>query len=160
MVLVLTVCPPVSSAGSRAYVLLSLSQQDGIEQHMDFDNRYTLLELFAETTSSEEHGISFEGIHLPQVNTHFCTLVLSKPENAFLFLHCCVWVSLFSHLSSREEKFLWAHLKIQVNSLMYLLDLWCPHQVCDIDICECKIKIFIKTQEQEGQVPNRSIIYS
>lgn len=61
-------CPPVSSAGSRAYVLLSLSQQDGIEQHMDFDNRYTLLELFAETTSSEEHGISFEGIHLPQVN--------------------------------------------------------------------------------------------
>uniref|UniRef100_H3B4Z7 Cullin 7 n=1 Tax=Latimeria chalumnae TaxID=7897 RepID=H3B4Z7_LATCH len=54
-------------AGSRAYVLLSLSQQDGIEQHMDFDNRYTLLELFAETTSSEEHCISFEGIHLPQV---------------------------------------------------------------------------------------------
>ena len=48
-------------------MLLSLSQQDGIEQHMDFDNRYTLLELFAETTSSEEHGISFEGIHLPQV---------------------------------------------------------------------------------------------
>lgn len=60
-------CPP---AGSRAYVLLSLSQQDGIEQHMDFDNRYTLLELFAETTSSEEHGISFEGIHLPQVDPH------------------------------------------------------------------------------------------
>lgn len=57
----------MSPAGSRAYVLLSLSQQDGIEQHMDFDNRYTLLELFAETTSSEEHGISFEGIHLPQV---------------------------------------------------------------------------------------------
>ena len=56
-------------AGSRAYVLLSLSQQDGIEQHMDFDNRFTLLELFAETTSSEEHGISFEGIHLPQVHT-------------------------------------------------------------------------------------------
>lgn len=48
-------------------MLLSLSQQDGIEQHMDFDNRFTLLELFAETTSSEEHGISFEGIHLPQV---------------------------------------------------------------------------------------------
>uniref|UniRef100_A0A8C1ACS0 Cullin-9 n=1 Tax=Cyprinus carpio carpio TaxID=630221 RepID=A0A8C1ACS0_CYPCA len=54
-------------AGSRAYVLLSLSQQDGIELHMDFDNRFTLLELFAETTSSEEHGISFEGIHLPQI---------------------------------------------------------------------------------------------
>lgn len=50
-------------------MLLSLSQQDGIEQHMDFDNRYTLLELFAETTSSEEHGISFEGIHLPQVSS-------------------------------------------------------------------------------------------
>ncbi|XP_013920443.1 PREDICTED: cullin-7-like [Thamnophis sirtalis] len=54
-------------AGSRAYVLLSLSQQDGIEQHMDFDSRYTLLELFAETTSSEEHYISFEGIPLPQI---------------------------------------------------------------------------------------------
>lgn len=49
-------------------MLLSLSQQDGIEQHMDFDNRFTLLELFAETTSSEEHGVSFEGIHLPQVS--------------------------------------------------------------------------------------------
>ncbi|XP_065489009.1 cullin-9-like isoform X7 [Caloenas nicobarica] len=54
-------------AGSRAYVLLSLSQQDGIEQHMDFDSRYTLLELFAETTSSEEHHMSFEGIHIPQI---------------------------------------------------------------------------------------------
>lgn len=61
-------------SGSRAYVLLSLSQQDGIEQHMDFDNRYTLLELFAETTSSEEHGISFEGIHLPQVLMLISTL--------------------------------------------------------------------------------------
>ncbi|XP_068796966.1 cullin-9 isoform X2 [Struthio camelus] len=54
-------------AGSRAYVLLSLSQQDGIEQHMGFDSRYTLLELFAETTSSEEYCMSFEGIHLPQI---------------------------------------------------------------------------------------------
>lgn len=68
----------VSSAGSRAYVLLSLSQQDGIEQHMDFDNRYTLLELFAETTSSEEHGISFEGIHLPQVNTSTASSELTQ----------------------------------------------------------------------------------
>ncbi|XP_040409899.1 cullin-9-like isoform X4 [Cygnus olor] len=54
-------------AGSWAYVLLSLSQQDGVEQHMDFDSRYTLLELFAETTSAEEHCMSFEGIHLPQI---------------------------------------------------------------------------------------------
>ncbi|XP_062346714.1 cullin-9-like [Cinclus cinclus] len=54
-------------AGSRAYVLLSLSQQDGIEQHMDFDSRCTLLELFAEITSSAEHCMSFEGIHLPQI---------------------------------------------------------------------------------------------
>uniref|UniRef100_A0A5F8GJ24 Cullin 9 n=1 Tax=Monodelphis domestica TaxID=13616 RepID=A0A5F8GJ24_MONDO len=54
-------------AGSRAHVLLSLSQQDGIEQHMDFDSRSTLLELFAETTSSEEHCMAFEGIHLPQI---------------------------------------------------------------------------------------------
>ncbi|NWY90309.1 CUL9 protein, partial [Loxia curvirostra] len=54
-------------AGIWAYVLLSLSQQDGIEQHMDFDSRCTLLELFAEITSSAEHCMSFEGIHLPQV---------------------------------------------------------------------------------------------
>ncbi|XP_061223148.1 cullin-9-like isoform X2 [Neopsephotus bourkii] len=54
-------------AGSRAYVLLSLSQQDGIEHHMDFESRYTLLELFADTISSEEHCMSFEGIHLPQI---------------------------------------------------------------------------------------------
>ncbi|XP_073415075.1 cullin-7 isoform X2 [Dendrobates tinctorius] len=54
-------------AGSRAHVLLSLSQQDGIEQHMDFESRFTLLQLFAETTSSEEHCISFDGIHLPQI---------------------------------------------------------------------------------------------
>ncbi|NXW11334.1 CUL9 protein, partial [Fregetta grallaria] len=52
---------------SWAYVLLSLSQQDGIEHHVDFDSRYTLLELFAEMMSSEEHCMSFEGIHLPQV---------------------------------------------------------------------------------------------
>lgn len=50
-------------------MLLSLSQQDGIEQHMDFDSRCTLLELFAEITSSAEHCMSFEGIHLPQVVT-------------------------------------------------------------------------------------------
>ncbi|XP_071437749.1 cullin-9-like isoform X2 [Pithys albifrons albifrons] len=54
-------------AESRAYVLLSLSQQDGIEEHMDFDSRCTFLELFAEITSSEEQCMSFEGIHLPQV---------------------------------------------------------------------------------------------
>ncbi|XP_077469902.1 cullin-9 isoform X2 [Stigmatopora argus] len=54
-------------AGSRAHVLLSLGRQDGIEQHMDLDNRHTLMELFAETASSEEHGISFEGVHLPQI---------------------------------------------------------------------------------------------
>ncbi|XP_066451544.1 cullin-9-like isoform X2 [Eleutherodactylus coqui] len=53
--------------GSRAHVLLSLSQKDGIEQHMDFESRFTLLQLFAETTSSEEHCISFDGIHLPQI---------------------------------------------------------------------------------------------
>ncbi|NWX67314.1 CUL9 protein, partial [Promerops cafer] len=53
--------------GIWAYVLLSLSQQDGIEQHMDFDSRCTLLELFAEITSSAEHCVSFEGIHLPRV---------------------------------------------------------------------------------------------
>lgn len=36
---------------------------------MDFDSRCTLLELFAEITSSAEHCMSFEGIHLPQVGS-------------------------------------------------------------------------------------------
>lgn len=58
--------------GSRAHVLLSLSQHDGIEQHMDFDSRYTLLELFAETTSMEEHCMALEGIQLPQVLYQLC----------------------------------------------------------------------------------------
>lgn len=58
-----------SCAESRAHVLLSLSQQDGLEQHVDFESRCTLLELFAEMASSAEPCMSFEGIHLPQVGT-------------------------------------------------------------------------------------------
>uniref|UniRef100_A0A8C9V6R7 Cullin 7 n=1 Tax=Scleropages formosus TaxID=113540 RepID=A0A8C9V6R7_SCLFO len=81
-------------AGSRAYVLLSLSQQDGIEQHMDFDNRYTLLELFAETTSSEEHGISFEGIHLPQIPGKLLFSLVKR--------YLCV-TSLMDKLSTTEQ---------------------------------------------------------
>ncbi|OXB55191.1 hypothetical protein ASZ78_016327, partial [Callipepla squamata] len=82
-------------AGSWAYVLLSLSQQDGIEQHMDFDGRYTLLELFAETMSSEEHCVSFEGIPLPQIpGKQLFTLVKR---------YLCV-TSLLDKLSSDEEQ--------------------------------------------------------
>ncbi|KAM9316190.1 cullin-9-like [Gastrophryne carolinensis] len=53
-------------AGSRTHILLALSQQDGMEQRMDFESRYTLLQLFAET-SAEKQRISLEGIHLPQI---------------------------------------------------------------------------------------------
>lgn len=68
-------------------MLLSLSQQDGIEQHMDFDSRFTLLELFAETTSSEEHGMSFEGVHLPQVSIlSFALTRASLPPRLLLLL--------------------------------------------------------------------------
>ncbi|OXB55188.1 hypothetical protein ASZ78_016324 [Callipepla squamata] len=82
-------------AGSRTYILLSLSQQDGIEQHMDFDGRYTLLELFAEMMSSEEHCVSFEGIHLPQIpGKQLFTLVKR---------YLCV-TSLLDKLSSDEEQ--------------------------------------------------------
>ncbi|OXB82875.1 UNVERIFIED_CONTAM: hypothetical protein H355_010445 [Colinus virginianus] len=82
-------------AGSRTYILLSLSQQDGIEQHMDFDGRYTLLELFAEMMSSEEHCVSFEGIHLPQIpGKQLFTLVRR---------YLCV-TSLLDKLSSDEER--------------------------------------------------------
>ncbi|XP_029448677.1 cullin-9-like [Rhinatrema bivittatum] len=82
-------------AGSRAYVLLSLSQQDGIEHHMDFDSRYTLLELFAETTSSEEHCISFEGIHLPQIPGKVLFSLVKR--------YLCV-TSLMDNLNSSSEQ--------------------------------------------------------
>ncbi|XP_075003519.1 cullin-9-like [Calonectris borealis] len=82
-------------AGSWAYVLLSLSQQDGIEQHMDFDGRYTLLELFAETTSSEEHCMCFEGIHLPQIPGKLLFVLVKR--------YLCV-TSLMDKLSSGMEQ--------------------------------------------------------
>ncbi|XP_037698066.1 cullin-7 isoform X2 [Choloepus didactylus] len=53
-------------AGSRTQILLSLSQQEAIEKHLDFDSRCALLALFAQATLSE-HPMSFEGIQLPQV---------------------------------------------------------------------------------------------
>ncbi|XP_075564412.1 cullin-9 [Pelecanus crispus] len=82
-------------AGSWAYVLLSLSQQDGIEQHMDFDSRFTLLELFAETTSFEEHCMSFEGIHLPQIPGKLLFILVKR--------YLCV-TSLMDKLSSGVEQ--------------------------------------------------------
>ncbi|KAJ8779992.1 hypothetical protein J1605_012028 [Eschrichtius robustus] len=53
-------------AGTRTQILLSLSQQEAIEKHLDFDSRCALLALFAQATLSE-HAMSFEGIQLPQV---------------------------------------------------------------------------------------------
>ncbi|XP_053917703.1 cullin-9-like isoform X2 [Cuculus canorus] len=82
-------------AGSWAYVLLSLSQQDGIEQHMDFDSRYTLLELFAETTSCEEQCVSFEGIHLPQISGKLLFILVKR--------YLCV-TSLLEKLSNGVEQ--------------------------------------------------------
>lgn len=55
-------------SGTRTQILLSLSQQEAIEKHLDFDSRCALLALFAQATLSE-HPMSFEGIQLPQV---FC----------------------------------------------------------------------------------------
>lgn len=86
--------------GSRAHVLLSLSQQDGIEQHMDFDSRYTLLELFAETTSSEEHCMAFEGIHLPQVPASGGRHAGTRPRQAFLQMWLMIGPQPQSHLAS------------------------------------------------------------
>lgn len=54
--------------GTRTQILFSLSQQEAIEKHLDFDSRCALLALFAQATLSE-HPMSFEGIQLPQV---FC----------------------------------------------------------------------------------------
>lgn len=53
-------------AGSRAYVLLSLTRTEN-DSPADAENRTTLMELFAETASKEEHGFSFGNISLPQV---------------------------------------------------------------------------------------------
>nr|KAF6504523.1 cullin 7 [Rousettus aegyptiacus] len=53
-------------AGTRTQILLSLSQQEAIEKHLDFDSRCALLALFAQATLSE-HPMSFEGIQLPEV---------------------------------------------------------------------------------------------
>ncbi|XP_008827320.1 cullin-7 isoform X2 [Nannospalax galili] len=53
-------------AGTRTQILLTLSQQEAIEKHLDFDSRCALLALFAQATLSE-HPMSFEGIQLPQV---------------------------------------------------------------------------------------------
>ncbi|XP_005389805.1 PREDICTED: cullin-7 isoform X2 [Chinchilla lanigera] len=53
-------------AGTRTQILLSLSQQEAIEKHLDFDSRCALLALFAQATLAE-HPMSFEGIQLPQV---------------------------------------------------------------------------------------------
>ncbi|XP_055262621.1 cullin-7 isoform X2 [Moschus berezovskii] len=53
-------------AGTRTQILFSLSQQEAIEKHLDFDSRCALLALFAQATLSE-HPMSFEGIQLPQV---------------------------------------------------------------------------------------------
>ncbi|XP_055672679.1 cullin-9-like isoform X3 [Falco peregrinus] len=95
-------------AGSWAYVLLSLSQQDGIEQHMDFDSRYTLLELFAETTSSEEQCMSFEGIHLPQIPGKLLFVLVKR--------YLCV-TSLMDKLSSGMEQG-WEQQDCAVPSLL------------------------------------------
>ncbi|XP_051008828.1 cullin-7 [Acomys russatus] len=53
-------------AGTRTQILLSLSQQEAIEKHLDFDSRCALLALFAQATLAE-HPMSFEGVQLPQV---------------------------------------------------------------------------------------------
>lgn len=53
-------------AGTRTQILLSLSQQEAIEKHLDFDSRCALLALFAQATLTE-HPMSFEGVQLPQV---------------------------------------------------------------------------------------------
>nr|XP_026650298.1 cullin-9 [Zonotrichia albicollis] len=82
-------------AGIWAHVLLSLSQQDGIEQHMDFDSRCTLLELFAEITSSAEPCLSFEGIHLPQIPGKQLFVLVKR--------YLCV-TSLLDKLSSSVEQ--------------------------------------------------------
>ncbi|XP_055469020.1 cullin-7 isoform X1 [Psammomys obesus] len=60
------VAGPSDLIRTRTQILLSLSQQEAIEKHLDFDSRCALLALFAQATLPE-HPMSFEGIQLPQV---------------------------------------------------------------------------------------------
>ena len=57
-------------SGTRTQILLSLSQQEAIEKHLDFDSRCALLALFAQATLTE-HPMSFEGVQLPQVSWEY-----------------------------------------------------------------------------------------
>nr|CAB3234807.1 cullin-9-like [Phallusia mammillata] len=62
-------------AGSRAYVLLSLTQDESDEttdsqkkHYADFENRVMVMEMFAETASGEEaHAVALDSVQLPQV---------------------------------------------------------------------------------------------
>ena len=61
--------------GSRAYVLLSLTQDrqdedsnDQKQHYADFENRAMVMEMFAETASGEEaHAVALDSVQLPQV---------------------------------------------------------------------------------------------
>ncbi|XP_039247976.2 cullin-9-like [Styela clava] len=59
--------------GSRAYVLLSLiqdrhGQMSSSDDDADFENRNTVMEMFAETSSGEEaHAVALDFMQLPQV---------------------------------------------------------------------------------------------
>lgn len=67
--------------GSRAYVLLSLTQdesEDSNDRHKkhyaDFENRVMVMEMFAETASGEEaHAVALDSVQLPQVK--FTTII-------------------------------------------------------------------------------------
>ncbi|XP_076801667.1 cullin-9-like isoform X2 [Clavelina lepadiformis] len=62
-------------AGSRAYVLLKLTQDesdkegnDHMSHYADFENRSMVMEMFAETASGEEaHAVALDSVQLPQV---------------------------------------------------------------------------------------------
>ena len=62
--------------GSRAYVLLSLTQDhqdessfDHKKHYADFENRAMVMEMFAETASGEEaHAVALDSVQLPQVS--------------------------------------------------------------------------------------------
>ncbi|XP_004624188.1 cullin-7 isoform X2 [Octodon degus] len=81
-------------AETRTQILLSLSQQEAIEKHLDFESRCALLALFAQATLAE-HPMSFEGIQLPQVPGKLLFSLVKR------YLHA---TSLLDQLNNRPQE--------------------------------------------------------
>ncbi|XP_055982326.1 cullin-7 [Sorex fumeus] len=84
-------------AATRTHILLSLSQQEAIEKHLDFDSRCVLLALFAQATLTE-HPMSFEGIQFPQIPGRWLFSLVKR-----YLLVTSLWDQLNEHIQPRAQ---------------------------------------------------------